>query len=321
MTVESVSVVIPCYNASAFLGEALESALNQTHRPHEIIVVDDGSTDDSATLAHAYDEVTVISQHNQGESVARNRGIDEATGRWIAFLDADDVWKPSKLERQLAAVTQDPSPDEIVAVHTNIFVFGIRSDVTRFETIDPTTRYSPVQLAKLNVFRSPSAMLVRRDCSPRFPTWTRHAEDLVYCLDLVKQGRIKLVEDALTGHRQHSSNQSSQAATRIGWHQTICRWVAENAQALTVEAKSEMEDAGLRKVASAAWEYKAHRDWENYWTIREYLEQYRGTATVDLVLNNKIHPTWVYSWWDAARRFASLGFAKKNTSRTRVLND
>ncbi len=98
----SVSVVIPCYNGAPFLRETLDSVLAQTHAPLEVIVVDDGSTDASAAIAESYGPpVRVIRQQNQGESVAQNRGIDESQGRWIAFLDSDDVWKPTKLERQI----------------------------------------------------------------------------------------------------------------------------------------------------------------------------------------------------------------------------
>ena len=94
-----ISVVIPCYNTARYLRETLESALNQTLPPLEVIVVDDGSTDDSAAIAESFgDAVRVIRQHNQGESVARNRGIAEARGTHLLFLDSDDLLHPSALE-------------------------------------------------------------------------------------------------------------------------------------------------------------------------------------------------------------------------------
>src|SRR5262245_20179101 len=118
----SVSVVIPCYNAGRFLKETLESILAQTRPALEVIVVDDGSTDDSAAVAGAFGPpVRVLRQSNQGESVARNRGLDEARGDWVAFLDADDVWAPDKLERQLAAVEGSPG---VACCHTGFYLFG-----------------------------------------------------------------------------------------------------------------------------------------------------------------------------------------------------
>lgn len=103
-----ISVVIPAYNAAGLLPAALESVFNQTVRPHEVIVVDDGSRDATAEVAGRFPAVTVIRQENGGPGAARNRGIHAATGEWIALLDADDTWLPERLERQLP-YTQDPA--------------------------------------------------------------------------------------------------------------------------------------------------------------------------------------------------------------------
>jgi len=97
-----VSVVIPSYNCARFLRETLESVFAQTCPDVEIIVVDDGSTDGSKELLERFaDRVRVIHQENQGVSAARNRGIRESRGEFVAFLDADDLWHPEKLEQQL----------------------------------------------------------------------------------------------------------------------------------------------------------------------------------------------------------------------------
>lgn len=102
-----VSVVIPTYNSGPLVVEAVESVLAQTRPADEIIVVDDGSTDDTAKrLAEFGPPVRYVQKENGGVSSARNRGIDEATGDWIAFLDADDVWHPRKLEIQLSALAR-----------------------------------------------------------------------------------------------------------------------------------------------------------------------------------------------------------------------
>jgi len=105
-----VSVVIPAYNAAAYLGRALDSVLAQTRPAAEIIVVDDGSTDDTAGVAAGYGPaVRLIGQTNGGASVARNTGIEAAGGaNWIGFLDADDEWLPGKLEGQLAHLERNP---------------------------------------------------------------------------------------------------------------------------------------------------------------------------------------------------------------------
>src|SRR5258705_11929360 len=94
-----ISVVIPAYNASAYLAEALESVRGQTAQPTEVIVVDDGSTDATAAIARA-GGATVLSQPNMGISAARNAGIRAATQPWVAFLAADDLWEADKLPAQ-----------------------------------------------------------------------------------------------------------------------------------------------------------------------------------------------------------------------------
>ena len=95
-----ISIIIPAYNAGATLREALDSVKAQNHAPHEVIVVDDGSTDDTADIARTYQEVlplVLVKQANAGLGAARNAGMDKATGEAWAFLDADDVWGANKL--------------------------------------------------------------------------------------------------------------------------------------------------------------------------------------------------------------------------------
>lgn len=112
-----ISVVIPTFNRASVLARALDSVLTQTRMAEEIIVVDDGSTDNSAEMvASEFPEVRLIVQGNHGVSAARNRGIEAAAGEWLAFLDSDDEWRPEKLERQVTVLANHP--DELVC-HTD----------------------------------------------------------------------------------------------------------------------------------------------------------------------------------------------------------
>ncbi|MCK5566116.1 MAG: glycosyltransferase family 2 protein [Planctomycetes bacterium] len=98
----TVTVVIPAYNNSEHIARALDSVCSQSLTPHQVIVVDDGSTDDTAEIVKKYDNVEYIYQQNAGASAGRNTGIENATGEWIAFLDADDEWLAEYLEKQTA---------------------------------------------------------------------------------------------------------------------------------------------------------------------------------------------------------------------------
>ena len=109
MNAERVSVVIPCYNAARYIGASLRSVLAQDWPQLEIIVVDDGSKDGSADLVVSeFPGVTVLRQANQGAAAARNLGIRQAHGDWVAFLDADDLWLPGKLQAQLQLGATQP---------------------------------------------------------------------------------------------------------------------------------------------------------------------------------------------------------------------
>ena len=105
----NISVVIPSYNRKEFLKRSIDSAINQTKKPFEIIVVDDGSTDGTESIIKRhYDFVKFIKQRNKGVSAARNIGIKVSIGEWICFLDSDDEWKKDKLEKQINAMKSNP---------------------------------------------------------------------------------------------------------------------------------------------------------------------------------------------------------------------
>jgi glycosyltransferase involved in cell wall biosynthesis len=107
-TSAKVSVIIPNYNYADYVGDAIRSVLAQTYRNFEIIVVNNGSDDNSLDVLSGFtNEIVVINQPNKGQSGARNSGIDKSTGDVIAFLDADDIWESTKLEKQLLVLSDD----------------------------------------------------------------------------------------------------------------------------------------------------------------------------------------------------------------------
>jgi len=117
-----VSVVIPAHNSRRYIVETLDSILVQRHRPLEILVVDDGSTDSTAQMVRGYAaEVRLIEQEQLGHPAARNTGIRAAAGEFLAFLDHDDLWSPDKLERQIASFEQNPALDLVFGHIQNFF--------------------------------------------------------------------------------------------------------------------------------------------------------------------------------------------------------
>jgi len=127
-----VSVIIPTYNRGRYVTKAIDSVLAQTYKDYEIIVVDDGSTDNTRDILASYrDKIRCIYQENMGASAARNTGIRASTGEWIAFLDSDDEWLPDKLSIQMADISARP---DLCAHITNVtFILPNGGSVSLFE--------------------------------------------------------------------------------------------------------------------------------------------------------------------------------------------
>lgn len=155
-----ISVVVPAYNALKTIEVALRSAQEQELRPIEVIVVDDGSKDGTAELVErAFPSVQLVRQENAGPSAARNAGCERATGDWLAFLDADDVWLPQKL--RLQALCLGSAPD--VSMCSTSWVRSIGDAPTSFdESSIPTRRFAWRDILRLNRFQTSTA-LVRKE--------------------------------------------------------------------------------------------------------------------------------------------------------------
>jgi glycosyltransferase involved in cell wall biosynthesis len=148
-----VSAIIPVYNGEKYLEEAIQSIISQTYRPIQIIVVDDGSTDGSRDIVKSFHDICYIYQANSGHASARNRGIQHAKDDFLAFLDADDLWLPVKLEHQMVAFSTERD-FEMVTGYIDPFI-SPELDVNDVKNI----RYHPTSLPGYH----PDAILIRRD--------------------------------------------------------------------------------------------------------------------------------------------------------------
>jgi glycosyltransferase involved in cell wall biosynthesis len=195
----TVSVVIPAYNYGRFVAEAVESALGQTCPPAEIIVVDDGSTDDTRERLEPYTaHIDYVRQPNSGLSAARNAGMHRARGEWIALLDADDVWHRQKLEVQLAAVSD----------HSDICLVGSppATQLPKELRPSPPTRLIGVREFLTRLRMGPSSVLLRRrflqDVGD-FDTRLRSVEDRDMWLRLAARFPCLFVDSPCWWYRHH----------------------------------------------------------------------------------------------------------------------
>jgi len=189
-----ISVVIPTYNRAGCISEAIDSVLAQTRADFEIIVVDDGSTDATQEVLARYgNRIRYIYQENAGVSAARNRGVREARGEWVAFLDSDDEWLPEKLDRQTACLAI--YPDVIGIVSDVQMIVGEISqrlfDIRNFRL--PDADYAKLDRPLVSVYEVnyfPSSFMFRRDALMAAGLFD---EKLSFCEDIDLCGRLALL--------------------------------------------------------------------------------------------------------------------------------
>ena len=208
-----ISVVITAYNSEAFLRDAIESVLRQTLLPSEIVVIDDGSIDETAQIAQEYSEVGVryIWQENQGEGAARNRGIQETTGEWVAFLDADDIWLDYKLQHQIEYAQSHLETGMVSGYKWWWQVEDNYRYIVRYGQVPAKKLYR--ELTVNNIVGCPSLMLMKREVLEKaglFRTDLRYGTDWEMWLRMAKFASIGFVNVPLIIYRWHASNVSTQ---------------------------------------------------------------------------------------------------------------
>ncbi len=217
-----VSVVIPFYSNADWLYEAVDSVLAQTHSALEILVVDDGSPEhlDAARLAD--ERIIVTRQPNAGPGPARNRGISLATGEFIAFLDSDDLWKPEKVERQLALMQANGAIWSCGSYET----FGVQAGVVDCSRMDGVVYPRMLTRSRL---ATPTIMVradvLRADETLRFSNIMRFGQDLAMWLHLARAYPVKYLPGVWTRVRMRGTNAVSliwtQVQVRAGLHDIV----------------------------------------------------------------------------------------------------
>jgi hypothetical protein len=209
-----VSVIIPCYNYAHFLEAALDSVLAQTYPNLEILVIDDGSPDNTAEVAARYDRrICYVHQENQGLSASRNNGIRMATHDYVALLDADDEWEPEFMERLMRKMVELPDDFGLVAcLDYKIGVQGERIPDRRRDSL--TGEVNTEDLLLKNRF-FPGAVVVRKALLEKtggFDTTLRSSEDRDMWIRLSSLCRLWILPDKLIRVRKHGNNMSGHGA-------------------------------------------------------------------------------------------------------------
>ena len=261
----TVSVIIPTYNRAQVLGATIESVLAQTYQDLEVIVVDDGSTDDTHAVVERYvarsgAHVRYIRQANQGVSAARNTGCRAARGRYLALLDSDDLWKPQKLARQLPLLERDPriglvsSMAEIVDA-TNTRVLGIKPRQRPATTLREMVATGSAP---------PSSFVFRREALQEvggFDPQIHGLEDLDFCFRVARRWALVYLEEPLIRYRQHGAGLSSDV---VG----VCR-----AYIRTYEKLLALPNADIPR-----------------WTVRQLTAKYHYRLGTSLMRQRQVRP-------------------------------
>jgi glycosyltransferase involved in cell wall biosynthesis len=210
-----VSVVVPAYNYGRYLGEAIDSVLAQTHRHFELLVVDDGSSDNTREIVTAYADprVRYVWQQNQGLSAARNTGIREARFDFVAFLDADDLWRPDHLAEAMAEFARRGPECALVASNSLRMDQHGTEMATRLPDWKGARRIDVSEIVIRTRFM-PSTAVVRRAAFDRcggFDTGLRSSEDREMWMRIAAEYDVACRSEPTVLIRKHTSNMSKQA--------------------------------------------------------------------------------------------------------------
>lgn len=306
-----VSVVIPAFNAAGFLTEAIESLLAQTVQPAEIVVVDDGSTDNTASVLGRFGPpVVVVRQENRGETASRNRGMEIASHRFLAFLDADDVAAPTRLERQLATLGAAPGA---AACFTGYWRFDATGVIEERPGNGAALPSDPLQFLANCLVLGASAM-IDRDVTgaARYPEAVSATGDIIFTAVLATAGRLVVAPEMLYGYREHARQTSLQnhpKAESYPYFEQRYQWARANA-ATVWPARSWAE------IERALWDGLARQTEAAYWARsrqfflqdREYIRRHWPSHLPRPgVAGWKWYPDWVWNTKSVLDRYLGRG--------------
>jgi glycosyltransferase involved in cell wall biosynthesis len=285
-----VSVIIPTYNRAKLISEAVESVLRQTYKPYEIIVVDDGSTDNTEEVLKKYEgKITYLRQRNSGPSRTRNNGIRAATGELIGFLDSDDIWLPQKLEAQ---VKFQAGKRDVGLVASAYYRHDIVLDTQTIER-QKTSTLGELTFADFlvkNRIATPT-VLARKECFDRLGMFNERyifAEDYDMWLRIARNYRVLYVTEPLCKVRI-----LSESITRSWNYRNIENW-------------EEVLNENASLVSSFGERVALRKGWSWLYLNRSFVENMNGNSDAELKCVGKALLTWPLQFGLIVRFFRLL---------------
>lgn len=240
-----VSVVIAAYNAEAFISDTLQSILAQTYRNFEVIIVDDGSIDRTAEIVRSFiqldDRIHLIQQSNSGVAASRNRAIQQSTGKYIAPIDADDIWYPERLEKHVRCL--EASDSSVGLVYSWSIYLNEAGSVKGYSPFGQLGAVEGNVLAVLvfyNFLDNASTAMFRRGCIDTvgvYNTELKTCEDWDLYLRIAEQYRFAIVPEYLIGYRQYSGSMSMKCTTMAHFYEQIMSGIYQRHPELPVAAR------------------------------------------------------------------------------------
>lgn len=258
-----VTVVIPAYNAMEYLPETVESVLRQSFSDFELLIVNDGSSDNIEEWAHAITDsrVNLISQENKGLSGARNAGILTAKGEYITFLDADDLWEPTKLEKQVDCLEKNI---KIGLVYTWVNYFYRPEDIVSNGRKGPEIEGDIFeQILEKNFIMCGSNVMIRRTCFDEvgvFDESLSPAADWDMWIRIAAQYPFAVVKEVLVHYRQHNSSMSKNYVSMLSDFNKIFEKVFQSIRPDLLHLKEKSHGHAYLYLAWLAWESKDYKE-------------------------------------------------------------
>lgn len=307
----TVSVVIPTYNQSTYLLEAIESVLGQSFKDYEIIVVDDGCTDDTLERLRPYaDRLQIISQSNAGTGVARNRGIAEARGKYVALLDHDDWWLPEKLAVQVEFMEKHPECVAVAVPYAN-------SRNPHLMEMNPALLVDaeghvprPLNVLARHAFMGTSSLMFRRKKAAGLAYGSnRHAiEDIQFQIGLISKGPVGIAGDkVLAVWRIHDSNFSRQSSYYYSGQKILREMERDGAFELDGEEREDLRHflGSNGRISAVRQLVTGHRLWGWELYLREFWSQLR-LGRLKFLLSfpvlSVLPPSWLHCLLDIGGR-------------------